>query len=307
MNAIRSHRVFEYLKLSALTLLCGGLSITVPCQRMNMPEDVQLIPDVNFGAGGGRTLRLNIVRPKTLPDKPMPVLVFIYGGGWNSGNRNNCVPRMIQAAKLGYFCAGIEHRPASEAVFPAQIEDCKCAVRFLRAKAGEYRINPDSIGVWGGSSGGHLALLLGTLSDKNDFEGNGGWQEFSSRVQAVCAWCAPADLTQRNPNMLENLLRNFLGGTYREKSKVYTQASPVSHVSKDDPPILLIHGENDTVVPISHAETMFKSSKKAGAEVKLIRVKNAGHNFDQDSRNMTPSMNDLNNTMYEFYDKHLKN
>lgn len=298
-------KMVECLKLSALILLCN-MDVCAQTMNITVPPDVELVRDVDVGSGGGRMLKLNIVRPKGLSKDPMPVLVFIYGGGWNSGNRNTCVPRMAQAARRGYFCAGIEHRPSNEAIFPAQIEDCKCAVRFLRAKAREFNINPDSIGVWGGSSGGHLALLLGTTSDKSEFEGNGGWQKFSSRVQAVCAWCAPTDLTQSNPNMLTNLLKNLLGGAYREKSEAYIQASPVSHVSKDDAPTLLIHGKNDTVVQISHSQSMFDRLKKAGVDAKLISVSNAGHNFEQGSRNMTPSIDTLNEAMYKFYDKHLK-
>jgi acetyl esterase/lipase len=139
---------------------------------------------------------MHIVRPKpTSPAvKPMPVIVWIHGGAWIGGSKDSGIPLLLPFAKRGYFCASISYRFSKEAKFPAQIEDCKCAIRFLRAKAKEFNIDTERIGVWGESAGGHLAAMLGTAGDVKEFEGSGGWEGFSSRVSAVCDWFGPSDL-----------------------------------------------------------------------------------------------------------------
>src|SRR5262245_53951430 len=131
-------------------------------KEFRLPEGVELLRDVEYGKGGKRALRLHILRPKKAPKDTMPVLVWIHGGGWMAGSRDTGIGILALFVGRGYICASIEYRFSSEAVFPAQIHDCKCAIRFLRAKAKEYNLDPDRIGVWGSSAGGHLAALLGT-------------------------------------------------------------------------------------------------------------------------------------------------
>jgi poly(3-hydroxybutyrate) depolymerase len=165
-----------------------------PAQQPKISDDVELLRNVEFGKGGKLTLEMHIARPKTLPKEPMPVLVYINGSAWATDNKDMGIARIMLAAQHGYFCVSIQHRTSGQGIFPAQIEDSKCAVRFLRAKAKEYHLDTDRIGMWGGSSGGHLSALMAASADVKEFEGTGGWQDFSSRVHAACVYFPAVDL-----------------------------------------------------------------------------------------------------------------
>src|SRR5262249_52163599 len=141
------------------------------------PDDLDVLRDVEYGKGGGRALKLHIIRAKNAAKGPLPCLVWIHGGGWEAGSRDSGIAMLTQFARNGYVGASIEYRFSKEAVFPAQIEDCKCAIRFLRAKAKDYDINPNRIGCWGISAGGHLTALMGTSGGTKELEGAGGWAE----------------------------------------------------------------------------------------------------------------------------------
>ena len=160
-----------------------------------VPDNLEFLKDVVYGKVGDRELKLDILRPKQPPAEPMPVVVYIHGGGWAAGNKASMPGLCNRLADQGYFCVSVGYRFSQEAVFPAQIEDTKCAIRFLRAHAKEYKINPDRIGVWGHSAGGHLVALLGTAGDAKDLEGTGGWQDQSSRVQCVIDCFGPTDFS----------------------------------------------------------------------------------------------------------------
>ncbi len=197
-----------------------------------------------------------------------------------------CVARLIEFAQKGYFCATIEYRLSGEAPWPAQIEDCKCAIRFLRAKADEYGLDPKRIGVWGSSAGGHLVAMLGTAGDQKQFEGKGGWPDQSSRVQAVCDWFGPADLTWAIPREgqggragASNAVVALLGGPGPDLMEKARRASPITYVTPDDPPFLIMHGDQDRLVPISQSEKLRDALKEAKVEVKYQVVEGAGHGF----------------------------
>ncbi|MDW8026457.1 MAG: alpha/beta hydrolase [Armatimonadota bacterium] len=246
--------------------------------------DVEILRDVPFGKGGGRTLTMHIIRPKEKPEKPMPVIVWIHGGAWLGGSKDSGIPQLIPFARRGYFGASISYRFSQEAKFPAQIEDCKCAIRFLRAKAEEFHIDSERIGVWGSSAGGHLAAMLGVAGDVKELEGVGGWEDYSSKVNAVCDWFGPSDfisainepsvIDRTKPNCPEALL---IGGPLLENKEKAMRASPVTYVTPDDPPFLIMHGDKDMVVPFNQSVLLFEALKKAGVEVTLVRLKGAGH------------------------------
>lgn len=268
-----------------------------------IPDDLELLRDVEFGKGGERALKIDILRLKQAPAGPMPVLVYIHGGAWRAGSKNDMPGLCIALAREGYLCASVEYRLSQEAVFPAQIEDCKCAIRFLRAQAKEYRINPDRIGVWGHSAGGHLVALLGTTGDVKELEGKGGWQDQSSRVQAVVDCFGPTDLTQMGdgpqiahnaPESPESLL---IGGSVLENKDKAAKANPITYVSKDDPPFLIMHGDKDPLVPLSQSEILLEALKKAGVDAALHVVKGAGHGFGG---------REIDEMTKAFFDKHLK-
>src|SRR5262245_73833 len=243
-----------------------------------VPDTVELLKDVEFGKGGDRPLKLHILRPKSAPKEAMPVVVWIHGGGWMGGNKDSGIGRLARFAERGYFCASIEYRLSAEAIFPAQIEDCKCAIRFLRSRAKEYNLDPERIGVWGSSAGGHLVALLGTSPNVKDLEGKGGWPDFSSRVQAVCDFCGPADFPKWGEQSHPAVVK-LLGGPVSEKKEAAVKASPVTHISKDLPPFLIVHGDEDKTVPLSQSESLNEALKKAGADVTLHVVKGGGHGF----------------------------
>ena len=251
-----------------------------------LPQGVELIRDVVYGKGGERDLKMDILRPKQTPAQPMPALVWIHGGGWRGGNKVSGLMRLYHYPRRGYVCATIEYRLTGEAIFPAQIEDCKCAIRFLRAKANEYHIDPNRIGVWGLSAGGHLVALLGTSGDVKELEGTGGWAQYSSRVQAVCDWCGPSDFSamvglkrpmDRDPSRSPEVL--LIGGPIDQNKQKAALASPVTHVSKDDPPFLILHGDQDRTVPVDQSRRLHAALTKAGVASTLYEVKGAGHGF----------------------------
>jgi len=277
-------------------------------RRPDLPPDIEQIEDIVYGTGGSRELHLDVIRPKTEPPSPIPVVVWVHGGGWLGGSRKGG-PALFLASH-GYFVAGIEYRLSHEAKFPAQIEDCKCAVRYLRAHARRYNIDPQRIGAWGPSAGGHLVALLGTSGGIEELEGNGGWQEQVSRVQAVCDWFGPTDFTKMGGSHddVNSPECQLVGGSLADKADVVRAANPITYITPDDPPFLIMHGEDDTTVPVNQSELLYDALKKAGVEATFVRVKNAGHGFGQrpGGRATEPSREEIHRQVVEFFDKHLK-
>ena len=248
------------------------------------PPEADVVRDVEFGKGGDRALKMHLVKPKAPSKDPMPVTVYIYGGGWKAGSRDAGIRPLSRLAAKGYFGASIEYRLSQEARFPAQIEDCKCAIRFLRSKAKEYGIDPERIGVWGPSAGGHLAALIGTSGDVKELEGTGGSAEFSSRVQAVADWFGPTDFLKMGQNKIDHDAANspesqLIGGAIQENKAKVAKANPISYVTKDDPPFLIMHGDKDELVPLSQSEMLHEALQKAGVDSTLQVVKGQGHGF----------------------------
>jgi acetyl esterase/lipase len=270
-----------------------------PKKEFKLPESVELLRDVEFGTGGGRPLKMHILRPRTLPREAMPVLVWIHGGGWQGGNKESGIPRLASFAERGYFCASVEYRLSGEAIFPAQIEDCKCAIRFLRAKSKQFQLDSDRIGVWGASAGGHLVALLGTSEYVKELEGKGGWQEFSSRVNAVCDFCGPSDFGRlfTKSDGAKGPVGKLLGGAPAEKADLAKLASPVTHITKNAPPFLIVHGGKDTLVPIDQARVLHEALKKAGVSVTLHVAEDQGHGLGGP---------EVNRAVQEFFDKQFK-
>ena|ERR1700677_1663741 len=242
--------------------------------------DVELIRDVESGSVGGRALLLDIARPKKREAGDLlPAFVYMHGGAWESGGKEDGVPAICYYAQHGFVAASVGYRLSGEAQFPAQVGGCKCAVRFLRAKAEAYGIDPRRIGAMGVSSGGHLAALLG-LTGTGKFEGDGGWGDFSSDVSAVCDLFGVSDFLQMPmkhfPEALSATAR-FLGGTIDEVRGRYIEAGPVNYVHAGAPPFLLIHGDADALVPLHQSELLHEALKRAGVESVLHVVKGAAH------------------------------
>ncbi|MES1021715.1 alpha/beta hydrolase [Gloeocapsa sp. BRSZ] len=251
--------------------------------QLILPANIVHLQDIEFTQTQERALKMDILHPK-ISAKLMPVLVWIHGGAWREGDRRQGLKYLVSFAHQGFFCASIEYRLSHEAIFPAQIEDCKCAIRFLRAHAQEFHIDPHHIGVWGVSAGGHLAALLGTTNHIQEFEGSGGWANYSSCVQAVCDWFGPTDFLRINdfPRKLDFTPANspeaaLIGGLIEENQEKAAKANPITYVSKQASPFLIVHGDNDLLVPLNQSQLLFDALQKAEVEVMLEVVKGGGH------------------------------
>lgn len=266
------------------------------------PRRPRALRDLEYNRAGDRKLLLDLYLPAEESKEPLPVIVWIHGGGWNAGDKSHC--RLVGYASRGYAVASVGYRLSPEAVFPAQIHDCKAAVRWLRANAAKYGLDPDRIGVAGSSAGGHLAALLGTSGGMKELEGEGANLEHSSRVQAVCNYWGPTDLLivgkepgHDPPSSLKDAVAALLGGPIDENKEKAVLASPVTHISKEDPPFVIVHGECDSTVPAIHADVLREALEKAGVEVTCLVVKGAEHGFD---------IPEIEEKVEAFFDRHLK-
>lgn len=246
------------------------------------PQSVEVKKDIEYGNTGERPLLLDLYSPKQT-DGPVPGLIFIHGGGWKGGKKEDYRYYGIEFAEKGYVVASIQYRLSGESKYPAAIHDVKAAVRWMRAEASSFGVDPERIGVAGGSAGGHLALLLGYTSDVEEFDGDSGHAGVSSRVQAVVNLYGPTDLTTefaRNQSETGSLLKKFFGGTYDEQPAKYEEASPIRYVTGDDPPTLILHGTIDKVVPINQADLLSKKLKETGVPYIYDRLPGWPHAMD---------------------------
>jgi acetyl esterase/lipase len=277
----------------------AALVVALVMPQAGPPAEVSFEADVVYGKGGGEDLKLNLARPKTQIG-PTPCVLVIHGGGWAAGNKNGHNPQTWDLAKRGYVSATIAYRLVPKALFPAQIEDVKCAVRFLRANAEKYGIDPNRIGAVGFSAGAHLSMMLGVMGKEDGLEGEGGCADQSSQVNAVVAFFGPTDFNLAYPDASRNIVRNFLGGTKEEKAENYTKASPITYVSKGDAPMLLIQGTKDPLVPHEQAVVMADALTKAGVPGRVELLLGAGHGWGGAELQRTADIS------WAWFDQHLK-
>ena len=244
-----------------------------------MPDGVIEQKNIEYGKVGERALQLDLYLPEKIL-KPVPGLIFIHGGGWSAGSRDVYKPYTVSYAKKGYVAATISYRLTGEAIFPAAVEDAKCAVRWLRANAAKYHVDPNKIAVIGGSAGGHLSLMVGYSSDVPELEGNGGNPRVSSSVQAVVDFYGPYDLTTDFARKA-GVVKKFLGDkTYDEAPELYKRASPMTYLTKNDPPTLILHGTIDDVVPVEQSDRLAARLKELGIPVVYDRLEGWPHTMD---------------------------
>jgi acetyl esterase/lipase len=251
-------------------------------QLPRLPEGVKVVRELPYAPGGHERHKLDIYTPENLASgTKLPLVVWVHGGGWQNGSKNACpalwlVPR-------GYAVASINYRLSSHATYPAQLEDCKAAIRWLRAHGAANGIDGARIGVWGSSAGGHLVALLGVTGDVKDFD-RGESPGVSSAVQAVCDFFGPTDFLQMSkfpstiphdsPTSPESKL---IGGAIQEHKDKVARANPITFVSKGDAPFLILHGDKDPLVPIHQSELLETALKSAGVEVTFVKLAGAGH------------------------------
>ncbi|MHB9026536.1 MAG: alpha/beta hydrolase fold domain-containing protein [Armatimonadota bacterium] len=278
----------------------GGQNPLPPAQRP-LPKGIVAHRDLEYANIGDVSLKLDIYLPEQVTGK-LPVAVWIHGGGWAAGSKDGA-PTMYWALR-GYAGVSINYRLSQQAIFPAQIHDCKAAIRWLRANAAQYHLDPDHIGVWGGSAGGHLVALLGTSGGVKELEGDLGNPQYSSQVQAVCDFFGPTDFLQEvgQPSNIDRAKPNcpearLIGGPLQENPEKVARANPISYASFDDPPFLILHGDKDMTVPLNQSQLLHDALQKAGVVSTFHIVKGGGHGFGGA---------EISKMVQDFFDKHLK-
>jgi acetyl esterase/lipase len=260
------------------------LSGKVP--RSDPPVDpdlaVVVTPDVEYGNPGDRPLLLDLYSPRE-PGQPLPAIVFIHGGSWRGGKKEDYRSYATYFAQRGYVCASVQYRLSKEAPFPAAVHDAKAAIRFIRANAKSLGVDPQRIGVAGGSAGGHLAMMVGFSSDIASLDGNSGHPGVSSRVQCVVNLYGPTDMTTpyaQRVSTTNPAVKAFFAGTYQEQPELYRAGSPIQYVSPDDPPTLIMHGTVDELVPINQADILATKLAEVGVPYIYDRLPGWPHSMD---------------------------
>ena len=301
------------LSLLAVVLLFDvPLHAEEPLKPVMNTRSMTVYKDIPYVIDGGPRQRLDLYFPKLdgkLPtaENPVPVIVWIHWGSWSRGSKDLCLPVGFGYVQKGYVLAAINYRLMDMAPFPAQIEDCKSAVRWLRANADRFGLDAENIGVWGVSAGGHLAALLGTTGDVKEFD-VGEHLDQSSAVKCVCEFFGPADLESilEDPRLMEFMekekaaIEKFLGGDPMEKMDLAFKASPTHHVGEDNAPFLILHGDEDKIVPLLQSRRLHDELQSAGVESELVVVKGGGHG---PAGFLTP---EVLKKIEAFFDKHLK-
>jgi acetyl esterase/lipase len=242
-----------------------------------IPDDLKMNRDLEYANINGQSLKLDLCEARNL-DKPAPAILFIHGGGWSGGRKEEYLGYVLDFAKRGYVAASMTYRFTQVAKYPAQVQDCKCAVRWLRAHADEYHIDKNRIAVMGGSAGGYLALMVG-YTDDPALEGDGGNADQSSRVQAVIDGYGPTDFTGPLVRQAPQVT-GLMGMKYEQAPDLFRQASPIFYVKSTTPPTVIIHGTIDKTVPISESIALDAKLKEAGVPHVFDRIEGYPHTAD---------------------------
>ena len=245
--------------------------------------------DIVYAQAGSQKLLLDLFLPEG--SGPFPLIIWIHGGAFRMGSKeNNRAKRMLTR---GYAVASVNYRLSQVAIFPALVHDAKAAVRWLRAHAGDYDLDPYRFGVWGGSAGGYLAAMVGLVQDIPELEGNLGNDDVSSRVQAVCDWFGPSDFLRMNdvpgtmdhdaPDSPESQL---IGAPIQQNPDLVAKANPITYITKEQvkdlPPFLIMHGGDDLTVIPNQSQLLHDALVQAGADITLVILGGLGHGFGGD-------------------------
>jgi acetyl esterase/lipase len=275
-----------------------------------------VIHELQYVPGGYPSQMLDLYLPAQMGGGPFPLIIAVHGGGWSGGDRGGYAGYCFNMAKQGYAAASIEYRFSQKAIFPAQIQDCQAAVRWLRAHSKQYNLDANNFGAIGSSAGGHLVSLLGTAGGKHAFPPIGGNENQSDRLQAVIDEYGPADFTSVCSQALEdkavtyefNLttggdgVYSWLIGTHDLTDRKKTAAvSPVTYVSKDCPPFLILHGTADGLVPFAQSLELYNDLLNAGSVAYMQRLVGSGHGGPAFE---IPAMWTLRQQFFDHYLKH---
>ena len=267
-------------RIAAFLILLSAVSFVAHAQELTRDANRKQLMDIVYGTAAGVDMKMDIAMPAG--EGPFPAVLYVHGGGWKGGDKSDGAMFATVLAAGGYVAASANYRMIPEHKWPAQLEDIKCAIRYLRAHARELKIDPNTIGLVGHSAGGHVALMAALVDASEGFEGSGGNADQSSRVQAVVDMSGPTDLRtwKYRPEIAKLFVKEFGGdgdqllawllGTSDRTAVVMADASPVTHANAGDPPVLILHGDMDPVVPIEQARVLADALQKAGVEYKLV-------------------------------------
>lgn len=266
-----------------------------------MPDGVVFEKDIEYTNPDDQHVQLNLARPKS-GEGPFPAVVCIHGGGFRAGKRDGYNKLCLTLAERGYVAITVSYRLAPKYPFPAAVHDVKAAVRWLRANAAKYRVDPERIGTTGGSAGGHLAQFLGVTAGVPQFEGNGGHADQSSRVTCVVNVYGPSDFTKSYGKSVDaaEVLPLFLGGDLEHERHRHILASPLYWATPSAAPTLCIHGTKDAYVAHEQATWIVDRLKAADVAAELLTMEGAGHGFKGDDAVKAEQ------ALIAFFDKHLK-
>jgi acetyl esterase/lipase len=300
-----------FLLVSGLIFLAGTASAQQSrpgAVQFQLPDTITIEKDVPYAGTKNPRQTLDLLLPKKpSSDRPLPVVAFIHGGAWQAGDKSGGLGMLSGLVGSGdYAGVTIGYRLTDEAIWPAQIHDCKAAIRWIRANAGKYHLDPDRIGVTGGSAGGHLVAMLGTSGGVAALEGElGPHLGIDSRVRCVVDEFGPSELlamseypTRMDHNAPNSPESRLVGGKLQEHKDEARAASPISYVSREDPPFLIIHGDNDPLVPFNQSVRLHKSLKSAGVESLFVTVRGGGHGGFRNP--------EISKRVRLFFDKHLR-
>ena len=255
-----------------MPFFCLGRNMKIQQGRVSIKEGIVI------GEGGGRSLEADILLPP-LEEKNRPAVLFIHGGGWIEGDRSQLRGYGILLARLGFVCMCNSYRLSNESIWPAQVQDVNCAIRYLRANATDLGLDPNRIGVSGNSAGGHLSLMAAATNYDQIFEGDGGSNEVSSEIKAVCAIYPPTIIRQLEMlNPLENAFLMLMGK--EAKKEDFDKASPLNYVTEDYPPCMLIHGSADSVVRLKDSTKFYEKLIEFNRPASLHIFSEEEHAFD---------------------------
>jgi acetyl esterase/lipase len=295
MKTSRILRTLPAIFLSLLAAMAG-----LRAAELTAPESVVFERDIEFANTDNEHLQLNLARPKT-GEGPFPAVVCIHGGGFRAGKRESYDKLCVTLAERGYVAITITYRLTPTFTFPAAVQDCKAAVRWLRANAAKYHVDTARIGVTGGSAGGHLAQFLGVTAGVKEFEGLGN-PEQSSAVSCVVNFYGPSDFTKSYGKSVDahEVLPLFFGGDLSTKRREHIVGSPLYWVTPNAAPTLCVHGTEDKYVAHEQAVWIVDRLKASAVEAELLTLEGAGHGFKGADAEKAEK------AMLEFFDKHLK-
>ncbi len=265
-------------------------------------EKIEIQKDIVYGKSPQQELKLNLALPQRASvDDKRPCILVIHGGGWRGGNKDQHNNIIEEFARRGYVSATIGYRLVPTAQFPAQVNDVKCAVRFLRENATKYGIDADHIGAIGFSAGAHLSMMLAVCDEKDGLEGDGGHADQSSKIHAAVSYFGPTDMARDDlPAAVTPIIKDFLGEGPSKTSEVCKKASPITYVTKGDAPMLLFQGTSDPLVPYTQALAMADAMAKAQIPGRVEVIMNAGHGWGD------PELHRTAEASFAFFEQQLK-